>query len=458
MNDSMEQVRRDDSAPKRSIGNLRAELRGRDLPRHIALFYRSQAIQLDGAAAFLTEGLQSGNRCLYLKNENSTTEIKAALTAFDIDVEQRICDGDLVFRDASSIYLDSGFDPVQMVETLEKQANDSVDEGYAGLWVAGENSWCFHTDHSFDHILDFEADFDAVCPNLPVTALCQYDLTRFSEKSAAKALWTHKQIIYRNLLCDNPFYVPPEDFQSDAGPHLNAQLMLEQAYALTNAEQEVHQHEQRLKVINRVLRHNIRNELNVVQGLLQLIADTEDLRSENRDRLSLAREHTTSVVERAEKARYVQQTMGAASVEPRPLDEIIETAVDKTISEYPSADIQVSGQYEISVLADENLDIAIQEALENGVIHQETSSPAIFIEVLRPSSDTVRIEIRNTGSIPHQDRDTLTGEEETKLEHASGLGLWLIKWIVENAHGTVEFPESEPGQAHLRIDLYRIPV
>jgi hypothetical protein len=32
---------------------------------------------------------------------------------------------------------------------------------------------------SYDHVVDFEADFDATCPDLPVTALCQYDLDRF---------------------------------------------------------------------------------------------------------------------------------------------------------------------------------------------------------------------------------------------------------------------------------------
>lgn len=457
MVNTVEQARRDDTAPNKTFGDLHAELHGRDLSRHIALFYRSKAMQLDGVAAFLTEGLQSGNRCLYLTDVNSATEIKTSLRDFDIDVEQRISDGDLEFREATDVYLDSEFDPSRMITALENQAYASVDRGYTGLWVAGENSWCFHTDQSFDHILDFEVEFDATCPDLPVTALCQYDLTRFNERSAAKALWTHEQVIYRNLVCDNPFYVSPDDFQSAGSPHLNAQLMLEQAYALTNAKQEILRHEQRLEVVNRVLRHNIRNDLNVVQGILELLADTEGLAPETQDRISLARKHTNSVVEIAEKARYVQQTMGTASVEPQSLNEIIEAAVDEVITEYPDADVQISGPREMKVLADDNLDVAIQEALENGIIHQEAPSPTVFMEVSRLSSETARIEIQNKGSIPHQDRYTLTEEEETKLEHASGLGLWLIKWIVENAHGTVEFPESKSGQAQLRIDLYRIP-
>jgi sensor histidine kinase regulating citrate/malate metabolism len=42
---------------------------------------------------------------------------------------------------------------------------------------------------------------------------------------------------------------------------------------------------------------------------------------------------------------------------------------------------------------------------------------------------------------------------ETPLEHCRGLGLWLAKWIVENAHGRLEF--SRDDEPWMRLELYR---
>lgn len=440
-----------------SATDLRAELGSRTLPRHLALFYRSRESQLAATTAFLVEGLQSDYHCIYLLDVNTASDIKDALQSANIEVKQRIEAGDLVIHEASDVYLDSGFDPSQMIATLEDEAEASVADGYEGLWIAGENSWCFHTDHNFDLILDFEADFDAVCPDLPVTALCQYDLTRFNEESAAKALWTHEQIIYRNQLCENPFYISPEDYRSMDSPHLNAQLMLEQAYSLTNARHNIAAREQRLDIVNRVLRHNIRNDLNLVKGTLELLAETESLSAESQQRLETAIDHAESVIEMAEKARYIQRATGDATLEPQPLRSILETAIEKATETYSVGEVQLTGNSDITVLADANLGVALREAIENGFAHQDTDSPTVSVSVSTPSEDTARIDIRNEGEIPDADQYSLEQGEETPLEHASGLGLWLIKWIVENAHGTLEFPGSDGGEAHLRIELYRVP-
>jgi len=446
-----------DSADAPTTSDLRAELGARDLARHLALFYRSTTTQLEAVGAYLAHGLQSGYRCLYLTDVNTQREIMNALRAVDIDAQRRLDAGDLVIRDAEDVYLDSGFDPARMIETLEDEANASVADGYERLWIAGENSWCFHTELSFDHILDFEADFDAACPDLPVTALCQYDLTTFSETSAAKALWTHQQIIYRNTVCENPFYIPPAEYRATDDVHLNVRLMLEQAHSLTRAQRDIERHEQRLTVVNRVLRHNIRNELNIVQGVLQLLADTADLQDTNRERLATALEHTDAVIAMAEKARHVQETISTSSVAPRNLNAAIEQAVRDVEATHPDADVDLSGERDIKVLADQHLETAIHEALTNGIIHQDRDDPTVSLSVSTAQTDTVQIEVRNRGTIPEPDLTTLDRGEETQLEHASGLGLWLIKWIVENAHGELEFSHGDDERVTIRIELYRVP-
>lgn len=440
-----------------TVADFRAELDKRDLARHLAFFYRSSERQLEIAATYIDYGLQLDHRCLYLADTNTPQQIKAAFRSANIDVAERVDAGDLLILDATDVYLDGGFDPERMISLLEDASHDSVIDGYDGLWAAGENTWWFPTEVPFDDILDFEVEFDTCCPDLPVTALCQYDLTRFSEQSAAKALWTHEQIIYRNRLCENPYYLPPEKYRSTADPHLNAQLMLEQMYDLAQARQQADRRKQRLAVVNRVLRHNIRNDLNVVQGLLRVLQENAELDSETQDRLATATQYAERVVEMAEKARSIQDTLGTPTVKRVELAPILDRTVSQIEDTYPEATITITGTYDLSVLADTELDTALEEILTNAIVHQKKEPPTVSLTVSTPSADTVRLDVRNPGSpLPESDQQVLQQGHETPLKHGNGLGLWHVKWIVENAHGSLEFPEDEDDECQVRIELHQV--
>jgi signal transduction histidine kinase len=436
---------------------LRGEFRRRDLPRHLALFYEDTTTQLDTVTAFIEHGLSMGHKCLYLYDVSTARQIRNALDTATVDAGHHLETGALELCDASDIYLESGFDPNQMIETLEATCEESLTDGYEGLYVAGENSWCFHTDHSFDHILDFEADFDAVCPDLPVVALCQYDLARFGEESAAKALWTHEKIIYRNQICENPFYIPPSEYRKEADTPLNISLMLRQAYSLTEAQQEIRQHEQRLEVLNRVFRHNIRNDLNVIKGNISLAAESEAIPGDVEERLQTSLSHAEAIIQMAEQARYIQRTISTSSVEAVHIGQLIETACEEVSAAHPEADIRTSGARDMQVLADSRLNRAIVEALSNAIVHQPADTPQVTLTLSTPAGGTARIDIQNPGSIPDVERNSIQQGYETQLTHSSGLGLWLIQWLVENSYGRLSFPKTTDDEATLRIELTRLP-
>jgi signal transduction histidine kinase len=55
--------------------------------------------------------------------------------------------------------------------------------------------------------------------------------------------------------------------------------------------------------------------------------------------------------------------------------------------------------------------------------------------------------------IPDHERAVLTDGEETALEHGSGLGLWLVHWVVERSGGRLSFAENDPRGSVVRMDL-----
>jgi light-regulated signal transduction histidine kinase (bacteriophytochrome) len=190
--------------------------------------------------------------------------------------------------------------------------------------------------------------------------------------------------------------------------------------------------------------------------VLDTLVRSESLTNEEADRVSAALKHANAVIETAEKARYIQRTIGDSEVDPAPLGRVVERAVAEARSAHPDARIRPPESTDRVVLADANLDIALEEAIRNGIIHQDGPSPEVSVSVSTPASDTVRVEVRNPGSIPDHERRCFREAGETPLAHGSGLGLWLIRWIVESAHGTVGFVEADDDVTRLRIDLCRI--
>lgn len=442
----------DDLSPQ----DVFSEFLERDLPRHLALFYESVDTQLAVCAAFAKRELQRGRQFLYLYEDNDEAAIRAALRSVDIDVAERLADRDVRIEDAGNVYLEEGFDPEQMIGELERAARAAVDDGYEGLSVAGENTWCFHTTYSFDRIVGFESDFDARAPDLPVTALCQYDLDRFDPESISKALWTHEQIIYRGQLCENPFYIPPAEFQSieSEASQFDARLMLEQTYSLSQARRDLSNREQRIDVLNRTLRHNIRNEINVILGYLREILSDGALTPEDRERVEIARRYAENISRTSEKARFVQQTLSKEELQPTDLGPTVREAVDVARSRYPDATIDVSVADSPTLLADRNLRRAVEELLENAIHHQNRTPAEVGVTV-ESRSDTVVIDVSNPGPpIPEDDQRALREGRETSLRHGRGLGLWMVKWVAENSHGWVRFPQRE-DECRVRIELPR---
>ena len=89
--------------------------------------------------------------------------------------------------------------------------------------------------------------------------------------------------------------------------------------------------------------------------------------------------------------------------------------------------------------ADNMLRTAIRHVLDNAIVHNEGVA-SVSVDV---STDdqyvTVTVEDDGPG-IPRAERELLEDDREiTQLRHASGLGLWLVNWVVTQSGGTLSF-------------------
>jgi signal transduction histidine kinase len=64
----------------------------------------------------------------------------------------------------------------------------------------------------------------------------------------------------------------------------------------------------------------------------------------------------------------------------------------------------------------------------------------------------VRLTVADDGpGIPKAEIEVIEEGQETPLEHASGLGLWLVQHVVEQSGGDVEFEVEDGTRVHLTL-------
>lgn len=207
--------------------------------------------------------------------------------------------------------------------------------------------------------------------------------------------------------------------------------------------------QQRHEVLNRVFRHNIRTETNVISSYTELLAD--------RQSQAVADEITASarrIEELATKAREIIEVFerGRKSIEPVSLESLLDDGIATIREEYPAARIDrasdLNGIYVASVL-----EPVFTNLIENGVEHNTGSDPVVRVGV-ETAGDLVRIRIEDDGpGIDESERSTLERGTETPLEHGSGLGLWLAKWGAEIAGGSVTFAANEPTGSVVTVEV-----
>jgi signal transduction histidine kinase len=218
---------------------------------------------------------------------------------------------------------------------------------------------------------------------------------------------------------------------------------------------EPHIRRQRLTVLNRVLRHNLRNETSSIVTRAQLIADEADGR--HAELASSVAETAFDIADIGDKARRIERMMAVPEVSAPEADAaaVLRDVVEDTQAAAECA-ISLSAPETVTVRADQRiLYPVVEDAVENAIEHNDRESPTVEIAVtVGDGPRPVEIAIADDGpGIPDAEQYPLVVGEEAPLEHSSGLGLWGVKWGVTRMGGRLAFEANEPRGTIVRISL-----
>ncbi|QAU12996.1 PAS domain-containing sensor histidine kinase [Halorubrum sp. BOL3-1] len=228
--------------------------------------------------------------------------------------------------------------------------------------------------------------------------------------------------------------------------------------------------ERQLTVMDNLLRHTIRNDMNIVDGTAERIvdrlddavetssstsdgpdaphADVAELAADLIDHAETVRRVADDLLTTAEKQRGVIDLLRQHEP-PQPLRvaPLVESAVADAVGD-PSdsrVEVSVSCPDDARAFTHPELDYAIAELIENAIEHAE-ATPTVEVEVTAPA-DRVEIAVRdNAPPIPPAERDPITDRwKMDDLTHTGGMGLWLVYWIADRSGGDLAFDTGAGG-------------
>jgi PAS domain S-box-containing protein len=183
-------------------------------PGHLCSVYESQDEQLASVIPFMRTGLGRGEKCVYVADDDLRLEpVRVALKDAGIDVDHAIRSGALVVATHYRAYLGSSdFDHGRVATFWREQLEQARRSGYTGLRVAGEAGWVTRDIPGIDRWMEYESLVTKVLVESGCLALCQYDRRVCSPELLLNVIRTHPLVICSDMLCDNFYFVPPEDF------------------------------------------------------------------------------------------------------------------------------------------------------------------------------------------------------------------------------------------------------
>ncbi|MBX0322790.1 PAS domain-containing sensor histidine kinase [Halomicroarcula sp. F13] len=215
------------------------------------------------------------------------------------------------------------------------------------------------------------------------------------------------------------------------------------------------QRRERLQVLSRTLRHDIRNRMDVAYGTAEVLEDTLDGESE-----SLAGNIQGAIDDLRQISEQTREVEKVVSGEYEPyaaeLADVVTDGVELVRADHPNLDVTVSLADTPAVRGNDALPVAVGNVVENAVVHNDTDGSSVEISAeVAAESGYVDLRIADDGpGMPDREVELLKDERDrSQLEHTSGLGLWEVSWILRDLGGSLDFADRAPRGTVVTLTL-----
>jgi PAS domain S-box-containing protein len=211
-----------------------------------------------------------------------------------------------------------------------------------------------------------------------------------------------------------------------------------------------------LETLNGVLRHDIRNDLQVIRGYADLLGEKSETRDEQQY-IHTIKKSADHAIELTQTARELSDAMLSANVEQGRVDLqlVLEDEVKEVQSSYPDATLKFGTSIPtVTLIANEMISSVFRNLLKNAIQHNDKDTAEVTISITE-YDDTVTVNIADNGpGVPDGQKETVFGKGEQGLDSSgTGMGLYLVDTLVSAHNGEVWIDDNEPEGAIFSVEL-----
>lgn len=178
---------------------------------HLCLIYdRDPAEQMPALVPFIKQGLEGGEQCIYIADDQTTDEVALALEESGIDVRGELKRGALLLWTREEWRQPGELDSDKKAAQVRQFIDAAFAAGFTGIRFAVEMTWTLGPAISAERLKHWEAAINKIfVPGFPGRIVCQYSRHRLSPAVVESSLSTHPLAIIGQTVYPNLFYEAP---------------------------------------------------------------------------------------------------------------------------------------------------------------------------------------------------------------------------------------------------------
>jgi PAS domain S-box-containing protein len=226
---------------------------------------------------------------------------------------------------------------------------------------------------------------------------------------------------------------------------------------LKEYEQRLEAQRDNLDILNQVVRHDIRNNLQLVLSYAEILdGNVNEGHEEYRQKIL---EAARNAVDITTTARDVTEVLLRSESDHAPVgvQHVLEEQVNDVRASHERAIVSVDEAIpDVEVLADNMLGSIFRNLLNNAIVHNDKAIPEVAVSVTA-DDEVVRVRIADNGpGIPDDQKEEVFQRGEKGLDSGgTGLGLYLVQTLTDRYGGDVWVEDNSPEGSLFIIELPR---
>ncbi|MFC6952425.1 PAS domain S-box protein [Halorubellus litoreus] len=220
-------------------------------------------------------------------------------------------------------------------------------------------------------------------------------------------------------------------------------------------EQQLEHERERLEFMNRIIRHNLLNGMNVVDARAGLLSGHVD--PEVAEHLETVQSRVRDMVDLIETMRSFMQVLteeDGERTEPVDLDAVLSAEVEKARKAYDDATVAYDPAQDVRVVGNDLLPEVFENLLSNAVQHNDSASPTVEVSVHVEGDEAVVAVADDGPGVDEAMQDAIFEKGEKGFDSpGTGFGLYLVRELVASYDGGIDVENRPEGGAEFTVRL-----